>query len=155
MQRLLPDKLGRLYHAVLYDRMVAFATENTPEFPCEQIVMTWLQRFYAGDEDIQIIISTDATGNLTGHAVLEIQDRFGIRALLCHQACHDKGSGDKFHQGMAEAIEYVDKLRDTSGAVCSMMTVGKNAKVYEKKYGYKVLRTVLIKVSLDDPRTEP
>lgn len=147
MQRLLPNTLGMLYHAELYKRMIDFAKANTPEFPCEPVVRKWLDRFYSGDNNIHIIISTNDDGALTGHAVVDVQESYGIRAVLCHQAAHDKVNGDSVYKGMAEAIEYVDKLRDTTDAACSMITVGKNSKVYEKKYGYKTLRTVMIKVS--------
>jgi hypothetical protein len=136
-----------LYHADLYDRMLAFANEVTPEIPAEPIVKRWLERLFNGDRNLHVIISTDSKGSLTGHAVVDVQEAYGIRAVICHQASHDKGSGDSFHKGMAEAIEYVDKLRDSTGAVCSVINVAKNTKVYEKKYGYRISRTVMIKVS--------
>lgn len=153
MQRLYPDKLGMLYHAALYERMVAFATTNTPEFPCEQVVATWLQRFYAGDDCIHIVVRLSDDGVIVGHAVIEVQESYGIKVILCHQVSQDKGalSPSEFVSETDAGIEYLDKLRDQHGAVCSLITVEKNSKMYEKKYGYKILRTVMIKVSEHEP----
>lgn len=145
MQRLLPDKLGMLYHAPLYERMVAFAKENTPEFPAEIAVSSWLQRFYAGDEHIHIVVTFNDDGAIIGHALMEIQNLYNIRVLLCHQVQRDKGAGGKDDHDVG--MEYIDKLRESTGAICSLVTVAKNSKVYEKRYGYKILRTVMIKVS--------
>lgn len=145
MQRLLPDKLGMLYHAPLYERMLAFAKENTPEFPAEIAVSKWLQRFYGGDNTVHIIVDMNDSGELIGHAFIELQNIEGIKVLLCHQMAWQKGTAKS--ADIDRGMEYLDKLRDNTEAVCSLITVEKNSKVYEKKYGYKILRTVMIKVS--------
>lgn len=145
MQRLFPDKLGMLYHAPLYERMVAFAKANTPEFPAEIAVSAWLERFYAGDDRMHIVVSFNDDGAIIGHALVELQTIHGIQAILCHQLSHEKGTASV--TDINEGMEYIDKLRDTTQSVCSLITVAKNSKVYEKKYGYKTLRTVMIKVS--------
>lgn len=159
LQRLLPNKLGMFYHAPLYDRMIAFAKENTPEIPCEPVIRKWLERFYSGDDNIHILVKFNDNGEMISHGVIDIQEMYGVRVILCHQMAHDDIKMTKADMSIAfaEAIEYVDKLRDTYDAVCSMITVAKNSKVYEKKYGYKVLRTVMIKVSSDgdQEREEP
>lgn len=156
MQRLLPNKLGMFYHAALYDRMVAFAKENTPEFPYEPVIRKWLERFYNGDDNLHILVKIDDKGEIVSHGVIDIQEAHGVRVVLCHQMSHDNVKMSKVDMlaAFAEAIEYVDKLRDSSNAVCSMITVSKNSKVYEKKYGYKVLRTVMIKVSSEEVEGE-
>jgi hypothetical protein len=44
-------------------------------------------------------------------------------------------------------MEYIDKLREYEGAVASIFSMSsqKLARAVEKKYGYSILRTMLIK----------
>jgi len=46
-----------------------------------------------------------------------------------------------------ECMEYLDKLKELTNASCIAFAVAKNAKVYEKRYGYKVSRIMMIKTS--------
>ncbi len=147
MQRLYPDKLGMLYHAPLFDRMVVFAKERTPEFPAEIVVNKWLERFYSGDPLIHIIVDLDEKGLLIGHAILEILEMYGTRALTCYQVQSDFRHKTGFD---AEAFEYIDKLMQETNCQCMLVVIEKNAQMYKKKYGFQKSREVLIKWSNKD-----
>lgn len=142
--RIQADALGRLLHHQIYARMVAFAQEYTPEFPAEPIVTAWLNRVYSGDEKMHVLVTLNEQTVITGHIVVEVQDVYGYRAVWCHQAQGDKGNNSTVDKG----VEYVEKLCALTGAVCSLFTVVKNVKMLEKKYGYKTMRTVMVKSAL-------
>lgn len=140
-----PDKLGRLYHNTLYERMVNFAQLYTKEFPCEGIIEGWLQRFYANDPTIFILVD-QKDGVILGHVLAEVQHVSGHNIVICHQAHSDhikKGKAQK--DGFAEILEHIDKLAAAASAHCAVIWVEKNAKVYEELYGYKTARTMLVK----------
>ncbi|MGL5936904.1 MAG: hypothetical protein ACRCZI_14915 [Cetobacterium sp.] len=143
MKRLLPDKLGMLYHSVLYDRMVSFAHEKTPEFPAEIAVNKWLNRFYSYDPLIHILIDCNDNGIIIGHAILEIQEAFNRRIVTCYQLQQDSNN-TKVSQ-IDTAMEYLDKLKAEVQADCIMLVVDKNASLYKKRYGYNKSREVLLK----------
>ena len=140
MQRLYPDNLGRLFHDPLYSRLVAFGTQYTPEFPIIPVVNHWLNLFYNSDPTVHILVNQDATG-ITAHSFIIVQEAFNQRVVMCHQAQDDKRSGTF----IPEVIEYLDKLKVESSAECIMINVAKNSRVYEKRYGYTMARSVMIK----------
>ncbi len=147
LQRLLPDSLGMLLHHQLYTRMVAFGKLYTPEFPIEPVVTTWLQRFYNSDPRIHILINLSSEMLITAHAILEIQEAYSTRVISCYQAQHDRNDRAIIDQG----FEYMHKLRDEVGAHCVVINAGKHTKAYQKQYGYRIARTVLINyISNDD-----
>jgi hypothetical protein len=139
--RIGPTPLGMLLHKDIYDRMVRFASEYTPEFPAEPVVTQWLQRAYAGDESMHILVTLNEGVKITGHIVVEIQSVYGYKAVWCHQAYGDKNNTSTVDAG----VEYIEKLCAQSRAVCSLFTVVKYNKALEKKYGYRTIRTVMIK----------
>lgn len=140
-----PDKLGRLYHNALYERMVSFARQYTKEFPCEAIIEGWLQRFYANDLTIFILVDLK-DGVILGHVLAEVQYVSGTNVVICHQAHSDHiKKGKEQREGFTEIFEYIDKLAASVSAHCSIFWVDKNAKVYEEVYGYKTARTMLVK----------
>lgn len=140
MQRLYPDNLGRLLHDPLYQRLISFGIQYTPEFPIIPVVNHWLNLFYNDDPNIHILIDYDSTG-ISAHSFIMIQEAFNQRVVMCHQVQDDKRSGTF----ISEIMEYLDKLKSESGAYCIMANVPKNSKVYEKKYGYTIARAVMIK----------
>ncbi len=50
-------------------------------------------------------------------------------------------------------IEYIEKLREFVGADCSIFSVTKHIKGLEKKFGYKTVRTVMMKCAVDETET--
>jgi len=141
-QRLTNDNLARALHQPLYQRMIAFCQQYTPEFPPETIVSSWLNRLYSNDDNIHILIVLNDTYNIVGHVVITVYEDYGYKVVHCHQAQADKG-----HTGsIDEFMEYVDKLVTITGAYCSIMTVTKHIKSLEKKYGYKQSRVTMIKM---------
>lgn len=145
-QRLLNDALGRLLHQQLFDRMVKFCEQYTPELPAVPVVTIWLSRFFQDDANIHILVTLSDNYVITGHNFIEVQEAFGYRVVVCHQAQADKGSSGSLDEG----IEYIDKLRETIGAYCSLFTVTKHIKGLEKRYGYKLARTVMVKYESDN-----
>ncbi len=140
-QRLTNDNLSRALHQTLYQRMVSFCQQYTPEFPAEPVVESWLSRLYKGDDNLHILASFDSSWQLVGHAVIDVQDHYGYKVVYCHQAHADKG----YQSTLEEGIEYVEKLRSYVGAYCSCFSVTKHIKGLEKKYGYQVVRTMMMK----------
>lgn len=145
MQRLLPDKLGRILHDQLFNRLVSFAENYTPEFPAELFATLVLKRFYEGDENLHIVVEIDDRLSISGHAVLDIQEAFGVKVLTCYQFAHDKANLAK----MEPAIEYLVKLANETGASSIKLDVAKNSSVY-KKYGFEQARTVLLRNMHED-----
>lgn len=140
------NNLARIFHEPLYQRMIAFGQQYTPEFPIEPIVEEWLKRLYAGDTKLHILVTYTNGGMLNGHAVIDVQEHYGYRVVYCHQAQVDKGS----EGSIDEFVEYIDKLRSLTNAYCSIFTVAKHIKGLEKKYGYKTTRATMIKYGETD-----
>lgn len=151
MPRLQNDALARILHNSLYARMVSFCEQYTPEFPADPVVTAWLTRLYNSDNNLHIYVTLDNTYKITSHAVVDVQEAYGYRVIICHQAMGDKGHVHSIDEG----LEYIDKLRTTVNAHCSLFTVTKHIKGLEKKYGYKIARTVMIKYEGDDDETHP
>jgi hypothetical protein len=139
--RLTNDAFAMTLHLSLYKRMMDFCAQHTPYFPAEPIVTAWLQRLYSGDTTLHILIRLDDDFNIVDHAVIDVQEGHGFRAVHCYQVQADKPGLDKINEG----IEYIDKLCAEVNAVCSVMFVQKNAKAIEKRYGYRPMGTMMIK----------
>lgn len=141
MIRLQNDSLARMLHHSLYERMLHFCTEYTPELPGEPVVSTWLNRLFSDDQDIHILVELNDNYQIIEHAVIDVQTILGYKVVYCHQVYRDKNNLASFDVGM----EYIDKLRQQVGARCSMFSTVKHVQSLSKKYGYKVVRTVMMK----------
>lgn len=142
MQRLYPDNLGRLLHEQLYQRLINFGTTYTPEFPIDQVVTYWLNDlFYKSNQDIHILVNYDSSA-ITAHSLIVVETAFNLRVVICYQAQDDKRSGTFIN----ETIEYLDKLKDSSGAYIIKSEIPlKHIKTYKNKYGYTVSKATAIK----------
>jgi hypothetical protein len=134
------DHLGKSLHGVLFNRLTAFAAELTPEAPAGPIVEFWLNRFYSNDGTIQLLVELNQQYEIIAHAVLEIQHFAGIIVLSCHQYQSDKSD---IHR-VDEFVEYIRKLKHEIGAAFMTFTTVKNIKAYEKRYGFKAIRTIML-----------
>ena len=149
MIRLQNNLLGMMLHAALYDRLLRFIEVYTPEGMGSGIVSIWLNRFYQGDPTLHILVDLDESYKITAHAVLEIQDNFGVRVASLHQA----EGPTKSPAALAEALEYLEKLAAEAGASYIVAYVAKGNKALETKYGFSTVRTVLMK-GVGDGTTE-
>lgn len=145
MIRIYNDNLGRALHSVLYQRLHAFCTKYTPEFPPEPVVNTWLSRLYNSDPTFHLLVNMNDKFEITEHAVVDVQVNFNLVTVQCHQAQLDKPSISH----AVELMEYLDKLKAETNAVCIVFSIAdsKHAKTFEKRHNYTVFRTVLIKTS--------
>lgn len=141
MQRLRNDAFGRMMHQRIYDYIKRFCEEHTPELPADPVVKAWLSRLYEDDLTIHILVRLDDNYNIIGHAVIDVQESYGYRAVICHQVSNVSNKIDNILEGG----EYIDKLVVEVNAICSIITVIKHSKALEKKLNYKVARTVMIK----------
>ncbi|SRR6266446_8178897 len=142
MIRVINDSLGRALHNMLYDRLMNFCTEYTPELPGEPVVQSWLDRLYRGDNNLHIIVRlSENYSKILAHMVVDVQDVYGSKIILCHQVQSEKNSILEISEGM----EYMDKLAEYIQASCIIAYVSKNAKVLEKKYGFTLSRSVMVK----------
>jgi hypothetical protein len=143
MIRLQNDAYGRAMHEPLHQRLTRFCQQYTPEVPSEPIVSTWLNRLYNNDPSLHILIETDQHNPfiIIEHAVIEVQEGFGLKGVICHQVERNKANLESFDVG----IEYIDKLVQQTGAVCSIIYVTKHSKALERKYGYKISRIAMVK----------
>src|SRR5262245_8559321 len=142
MIRLTSDALARILHNSLYVRMVDFCRQYTPEVPAGPIVDEWLRRLYAGDTSIHILVNLDGHYNILEHAVIDVQEMVRGRIVVWYQTYRDKGNITTLEEG----IEYLDKLAEQVQAHCIIFFVEKHSRAFEKKYGYRTARTVMIKV---------
>lgn len=149
MQQLHPDGLGRILHEALYQRLLTFAKKYTADFPAEGVVHTWLNRFYAGDPAIIILVYLD-NYKITAHAFIELQLIGGYQVVMVHQLEYDTKQTEPFNLCM----EYIDKLVTESNSYCACLQVTKHAKVYERKYGYRVVSTLMMKGRGDEDGNE-
>lgn len=140
MQRLVNNTLGMLLHAPLYNRMVEFAKHYTPEFPCEDVVAEWLQALYANNPSVHILVNIEGN-SITAHAVLVVSTPYNKPVLMCHQLKDDK----KTSVFLDEVVEYGHKLCNEINAELMMFFTEKSSKAYEKKYGFKTARYVMVK----------
>ena len=65
---------------------------------------------------------------------------YNHKIVYCYQA--QAGNGNSTFN---EAMEYIDQLAQSVNAECAMFTVTKHTRTFEKKYGYKPARTVMVK----------
>lgn len=140
MIRLRNDILARLLHQPLYDRIVKFAQDYTPEGMAEMVATAWLNALYSGDPNIHILVDIDEKYNILGHAVIDVQNTFGVKVGYCHQVQGEKNSVVALHEGM----EYIDKLMEEAGATYVIIYLAKGSKAMEK-HGYKTVRTMMMK----------
>lgn len=138
--RLQNDALARILHNSLYERMISFCEKYTPEVPAQLVVGNLLARLYNGDDSLHILVDIDDDYKIKGHAILDIQEHSGCKVIFCYQA-----QGDKGNSTLDNGMQYVDELAQAIGAVSAMFTVTQHSKAFEKKYGYKVARVVMVK----------
>lgn len=131
-------------HASLYQRLEAFCKQYTPEFPSDLIVKEWLRRLYQGDESLHILIEWDREKQaIYSHCVVEVSEMLGSRIVRCYQAQNDR---NKKPQAIDDFMEYVEKLAESVGAICTIFDVQKHQKALEK-YGFQIARTTMLKWS--------
>ena len=145
-QRLQNDQLARLLHSQLYDRMLAFCEQYTPEIPAEPVVQSWLQRLYSSDNNLHLIVTLNGNYQITGHMVIDVLQQYGHTVVYCYQAQSDKTNDGT----LAEGLEYMDKLMAATQASCCIFSTAKSTAAFTKKYGYKILRTVMLKCAHND-----
>ena len=145
LHRLQNDTLGRLLHNLVYQRIIKFCEQYTPELPAQVVADTWMQRVYNSDKNLYIMLDLDSQYNILGHAVIDVQDQFGYRVVHCYQIQGEKKSVAALDFG----AEYLDKLAAEVGAACTVFYVKDNVKALEKRYGYHAVRTVMLKYYTD------
>ena len=143
LHRLTNDTLGRLLHNAVYQRIVKFCEQYTPELPAQIVADAWMQRVYSGDNSLYILLDLDEQYNILGHAVIDIQNQFGYKVVHCYQAQAEIQK--KSIVSLDFGFEYVDKLAAEVGAACTVFYVSNNVKGIERRYGYKAVRTVMMK----------
>lgn len=144
MQILQNDMLGRVLHNALHQRLIHFAEQHTPELPAEPVVELWLSAFYNGDnKNIHILVDVDNQCNITGHCICIFNNEYGYKILHALQLQDDKKSGSF----LDECMEYMEKLAQENEAHCIVLSVQKSAKAMEKKFGYKISRTMMYKIA--------
>lgn len=153
MIRIHNDNLGRILHFALHQRLYNFCIKYTPEFPAEIAVNNWLNRVFMSDPNLHLLVEVDDAYTITEHALVEVQSaRVRVntdhKVIYCHQAQHDKPSISH----AVELMEYIDKLREHEGAIASIFSIAnaRHAAQFQKRHGYQILRTVLIKTSEED-----
>lgn len=139
--RLQNDSLARLLHQALHARISAFCDAHTPEVPGDIVATAWLNRLFANDSSLYIIVRLSSTYDIIAHAVIDVQDTFGFTVLSVHQMQGDTKSKAALDIGM----EYIDKLAAEVNARYTVFYTGRSTKAFEHKYGYKTVRTVLLK----------
>jgi hypothetical protein len=149
MIRLLPGQIARVLHEPLHNRLMDFAAKHTPEIVSEPTVNLWMQRMFAGDPLLHILVDlAPDTLKINKHAVIDVQQvTQGQFIVVCHQCQHDKPSLD----GMDLGHEYMEKLATEYNAQAIVFFMEKHSKAMERKYGYKCTRTIMVKslVSVD------
>jgi hypothetical protein len=143
MIRIFNDNLGRILHFTLYQRLYNFCVKYSPEFPADIAVNSWMNRLYTSDMNLHILAEVDENYKITEHALIDVANVMNHKVIYCHQMQHDTPSVSH----ATELMEYIDKLREHESAVASIFSMSsqKLARAVEKKYGYSILRTVLIK----------
>lgn len=143
MIRIFNDNLGRILHFTLYQRLYNFCVKYSPEFPADIAVNSWMNRLYSGDLSFHLLAEVDDNYKITEHALIDVANVMNHKVIYCHQIQHDTPSISH----ATELMEYIDKLREYEGAVASVFSMAnaKLARAVEKKYGYTILRTMLIK----------
>ena len=141
MIRLRNDKLGRALHNPIYERCIAFAEKYTPEFPADIAVSAWMNRVYADDPAMHVIITLDNSFAITEHAVIEVQEVYGHKVVVAHQVYRSKPQKGFFEEG----VQYVEALSETERANCSVFSASEHVKAIERKYGYTATRTLMVK----------
>lgn len=120
---------------------MTFAQQYTPEFPAELVVTDWLSRFYSGDNGVIIAVDLNTDYQITAHALVIISEAYGNRVCMVPQLQDDTRKG----VFLDDVFELVDKLVAQRNCTCSEILVHKGVKALEKKYGYTVSRTVMLK----------
>lgn len=143
MIRLQKGQLARVLYEPLYQRLLTFANKYTCELMGEPTVDLWLQRLFAGDQRLHILVELDpSTFKIIEHAVIDVQETApGQFIVVCHQVQHDKANLDT----VAIGHEYMMKLAAEVNAQAIVFFMDKHTKSMEKKFGYKTVRTVMIK----------
>ena len=107
MIRLQNGQLARILHQQLYQRMLNFAAQYSPELPAEPIINGWINRLFSDDPTMHIVINFDeSTLKITEHAVIDIQQSYSTRIIVWHQCQHDTPN----IASLDEIAEYAEKL---------------------------------------------
>lgn len=143
MIRLYNDNLGRALHEPLYKRLYDFASKHNPELPCEIAVNNWLSRLYNSDPLFHLLVTLNDKYEITEHAVIEVTPVYNVAVIQCMQCQLDRPSISH----AVQLMEYLDKLKAETNAACILFSIhdAKHAKTFEKRHGYKVSKTMLIK----------
>lgn len=145
MIRIVNDDLGRSLHYMLYKRLLSFCEKYTPEVAASSIVEGWLSRLYNGDASLHVLVNMEASA-IVEHAVIEVQRMYDSNIIVCHQCERDKPNMKTLEEG----IEYIDKLAESVNACAKIMFVSHGGKALAKRFGYSIVREMLVKYVHDD-----
>lgn len=142
MIRLGNNQLSRILHDQLHNRMITFARKYSPELPADPIILGWMGRLFSGDESLHILVTFDeSTLQITEHAVVDVQQAYGHRIIVCHQTEHDKPN----IAALDETSEYAEKLAAEVNASSIIFFVEQHSKAFMRRYGYTIARTMMVK----------
>ena len=142
MIRLQNGQLARILHQQLYQRMLNFAEKYSPELTAEPIINGWINRLYNDDPTMHIIINFDeSTLKITEHAVIDIQEAYGMRIVVGHQTQIDKPN----IAILDEVMEYMGKLAEAINASSIIFFTEQHSKSFQRRYGYSIARTMMVK----------
>lgn len=142
MIRLTNNKLGRALHEPLYERIHNFAVQHTPEVPAHNFVNSILMRLYADDPHLYLFVELDDNYRIIMHAIVDVQEAFGSKVMHCYQIHRDKADTAAFDA----FIKDMDTLALSLGIHCMVFSTERSPGVYEKKYGYRRARSIMLKV---------
>lgn len=120
----------------LLSRIIAFAKFYEPEEDAKSLVGRYLESFNTGVPTyIALVMTKD--GTLVGHALLVVEERYGVRWLNVQQYEIDRLVGHDRRQIQA----WVDKVKEVAGklnikTIKASVRDGARARAFER-YGFK------------------
>lgn len=129
---------------IVYDRMYRFFKEHDEHADHDHLVQAMLLRLINNSAENPCLLLLRIEDNIVvGHILMSIELDFGVPVVFVHQAEFDNGVVKKDeHQDWLHFVENFGKAYDAQRMV--LMTK-RNPRSFEKNYGFKVHRTVMVK----------
>ena len=137
---------------IVAKRIITFATEFTPEFDPRLVAQAIMVPLWQRDPFVRVLAFVDEQGLVVGHAVTSVQSD-GVSSWVMTSQCQaDHAVGDAVKRGILDTEEWVKTtvnpflVRQGKSPVTQMvMATGRNEKSWERAYGFRVKRRVMVR----------
>lgn len=127
---------------IVYDRMYRFFKEYDEHAEHDFLVQSILVKLITSEEPIQLLLKIEDS-RVVGHILMSIEYDMGVPVVAINQAEFDNGVASKTEEDTW--MDSVASFGQQHNAQRIALITRRHPRTFEKRYGFKVHRTIMTK----------